>query len=271
MKAIPLYIFLFFLFTFSLSISFAQTAQDLFKSGNQKFKQQKLAEAITDYRKAIELDNTFAKAYHNMGNVYYILLDYDNALKNFNKAIELSPKDSEPYSSRGAMYYALKKYKDALRDLDKAIELDPTHPIAFFTRGTLFFSLNKKEDACKDWKKASALGYGEAYKKLKENCEGIVSIPQEIEVNPPKKAINPSTAKDYLISAEHKMELRDYDGAIADFTKSIELSPESGKAYFGRGSAKFAKHDNEGACQDWKKALSYGYKKAQEMIKDVCH
>jgi tetratricopeptide (TPR) repeat protein len=263
--------FLLFFCCMSGSVGFTQTAQDYFKSGNQKFKQQKLAEALADYRKAIESDKNFGKAYHNLGNVQFVLQDYENALKNFNKAIEITPKDCEPYCSRGAMYYALKKYKDALADLDKAIELNSNYPIAYYERGSLYFSLGKKEDACQDWKQATALGYGQAYKKLKENCEGIVTIPELREVTTPKKALNPTNSKEYTISGEHKVELRQYEAAILDFNKAIELDPTNGEAYFGRGSAKFALHDNTAACQDWKKALSHGYKQAKEMLKNVCH
>jgi len=41
------------------------------------------------------------------------------------------------------------------------------------------------------------------------------------------------------------------DGAIADFTKAIELDPKYAEAYKGRGNGKKAKGDQGGADADW--------------------
>jgi tetratricopeptide (TPR) repeat protein len=47
----------------------------------------------------------------------------------------------------------------------------------------------------------------------------------------------------------------DLDGAIADFTKAIELNPKFTAAYYDRGSAKANKGDLEGAIADCTKAI----------------
>jgi tetratricopeptide (TPR) repeat protein len=50
-------------------------------------------------------------------------------------------------------------------------------------------------------------------------------------------------------------ERKDFDGAIADCTKAIELSPELAKAFRLRGNAKRAKGDRFGAIDDLDRAL----------------
>ncbi len=57
-------------------------------------------------------------------------------------------------------------------------------------------------------------------------------------------------------------QIGDYENAIKDFTKVIELNPEnSSKIYFMRGLSKtlLTTEDKEGACQDIKKAIDLGY------------
>jgi tetratricopeptide (TPR) repeat protein len=47
----------------------------------------------------------------------------------------------------------------------------------------------------------------------------------------------------------------DYGGAIADFTV-IELDPKHPSAYVGRGTSRFYMGDHRGAIEDWQKAIA---------------
>lgn len=57
-------------------------------------------------------------------------------------------------------------------------------------------------------------------------------------------------------------QIGDYENAIKDFTKVIELNPENNSTiYFMRGLSKtlLITEDKEGGCQDIKKAIDLGY------------
>jgi tetratricopeptide (TPR) repeat protein len=60
-----------------------------------------------------------------------------------------------------------------------------------------------------------------------------------------------------LLSAEGdtKYNLKDYSGAIADYTKVIELKPEDDYAYSSRGDAKYKLEDYYGAIADYTKVI----------------
>ena len=62
----------------------------------------------------------------------------------------------------------------------------------------------------------------------------------------------------------------DYDGAIEDYSKALELDPTSSVSYFNRANSKFRKGDKRGACDDWKKAKEFGDETADESIKKYC-
>jgi lipoprotein NlpI len=62
-------------------------------------------------------------------------------------------------------------------------------------------------------------------------------------------------AHDYYNSASSKAAKRDWDGAIADLTKAIELKPNHAEAYYNRGFAKAAERDWDGAIADCTKAI----------------
>jgi len=74
------------------------------------------------------------------------------------------------------------------------------------------------------------------------------------------KAINlkPINTEDYLYRALSKQRLKDYTGALYDFTKAIELNPKNLIAYNNRAYTKIILKDLSGACEDWKKFEDLG-------------
>jgi tetratricopeptide (TPR) repeat protein len=52
--------------------------------------------------------------------------------------------------------------------------------------------------------------------------------------------------------------MSNYDGAIADFTKAIELDPKNAQVYRERSELRRLTHDYDGAMSDLNKAASLG-------------
>jgi tetratricopeptide (TPR) repeat protein len=68
-----------------------------------------LAEAASDYTKAIELDPSFGAAYTNRGNVRVLRNDLHGALADFRKALTLDPNDDVARQNLKAIQAALRK------------------------------------------------------------------------------------------------------------------------------------------------------------------
>ena len=66
--------------------------------------------------------------------------------------------------------------------------------------------------------------------------------------------IDPNNDLSYELRADAKSELRDYQGAINDYSKAIEINPKKVYLYNYRASAKRILGDNEGADKDDRKA-----------------
>ena len=79
------------------------------------------------------------------------------------------------------------------------------------------------------------------------------------------------TAKEYNKRGVSKNQLRDYYGAIADYTKAIELDPNYANAYKNRGISKENLGDLNNACADWKKAAELGVTDAAEWVAKQCN
>ena len=75
----------------------------------------------------------------------------------------------------------------------------------------------------------------------------------------------------YYNRGRAKRSLEDYKGAIADYTKAIELDSDDANAYFYRGDAKEMLGDFNGACEDWKIAVSLGNEEAKKWVANQCN
>jgi len=59
-------------------------------------------------------------------------------------------------------------------------------------------------------------------------------------------------------------------GAVADYTKAIEIDPKFAKAYCNRGQCKILLGQKDSACVDFSKAGVLGYTEAYEAISEYC-
>ena len=73
-------------------------------------------------------------------------------------------------------------------------------------------------------------------------------------------------ATNFYNSGVEKYDKGDYQGAIADYNKVIEINPQFTLAFLNRGIAKEDIGDLKGACEDWKVASSLGDKDAAQWV-----
>jgi Flp pilus assembly protein TadD len=68
---------------------------------------------------------TFAPAHNLLGRSYAVVGDYDNAVSSFKKVIELVPGVSEGYRNLGFLYLIKEDRAKARRFLSMALKLNP--------------------------------------------------------------------------------------------------------------------------------------------------
>ena len=74
--------------------------------------------------------------------------------------------------------------------------------------------------------------------------------------------IDPNYAAIYLVRGKAKYELKNYQGAIEDYTKAIEIKSDFASAHFNRGIAKASLKNYQGAIADYTKAIEINPKYA---------
>ena len=95
--------------------------------------------------------------YQNRANANFVMGEYDTAITDYNKAIELNQKEPSVYFSRGLAHFNKQSYTTAIADFDKVIELDPKEAMAYFKRGNALEKMGSFEKALSDYQKAVEL------------------------------------------------------------------------------------------------------------------
>ncbi len=95
--------------------------------------------------------------YQNRANANFVMGEYEAAITDYNKAIELNQKEPSIYFSRGLAHFNRQSFTLAIADFDKVIELDPKEAMAYFKRGNALEKTGSFEKALPDYQKAVEL------------------------------------------------------------------------------------------------------------------
>lgn len=147
------------------------------------------------FKKAIELDPKFAKAYAGLAGVYAIGVSMEEAETTINKALELDPDLAEAHAVRGFIKMFLDwDWNEAEKSLNRAVELDGNSVEALHWRGTLHQIRGKFDEAKADLKRAmeldptsanmtSDLGYIYFFAREFDEAEKLLKTAEMMESN----------------------------------------------------------------------------------------
>lgn len=233
------------------------------------------AQAVKDYKKAIECDPGDVDLYRALGDVQVALGDLDNAQDSYDKAIELyekqGVKDKEPGLNK------IKKIRQALpakyEDINALIEagrfdeaegickerisLNPGDYAAITQLGEIYWERNNRKKAIAIFRKVikkapdyplAYLMLGKAYvfeRKYEKGIEQLNIFKEKMELLP---EMNEET-KEFYISALHYMTyiysiMKMYKEMAVECKKILELDPEDQKAHYNLAVCYYVYYNN---------------------------
>ena len=177
---------------------------------------------------------------------------YEDAIKAFSTTIETIPHDFVAISNRGIAFFYISKYDEAIKDYTRAITISPGFADAYCNRGVAWAAKGNTDNAIADYTKAIEINpnYSEAYYNraaswaAKGNYgRAIADYTKDIESNPVYSKISEKNVSGYNDIIQRFSEVHfnrglifnakgNYDPAISDFEKAIEINPLSAEAYF---------------------------------------
>jgi Tfp pilus assembly protein PilF len=145
----------------TISITTLQAPKDArkaFDKGLEYIKKSKLAEARTEFEKAVQIDQHFAAAWCELGKMQAGAQDFDMARGSFRMAIQSDPKFPAPYLELSIIALEQKKWQEVSDLTETVVKLDPfDYPQAFLFNAAAHYNLRETAAAEKSVKEAERL------------------------------------------------------------------------------------------------------------------
>jgi predicted O-linked N-acetylglucosamine transferase (SPINDLY family) len=165
---------------------------------------------------------------HNyLGQVYYKMKNYDEAINNFNISIKLNNNVHVTYVNRGSIFEDLEEFEKAIEDYKKAIEINPKAYQAYNNIGNIYTKIGKFDESIKNLQIATLsneflpfYNLGCLFNRLNKNEEAIKSFDKSIE-------LNPRHISSYRNRAYTNLRFKKFILAISDYKKIKDIHEES--------------------------------------------
>jgi len=153
-----------------------------FFKGNAFFAIEQYDSSIAEFKRAVEIDKDYAKAYVNMGIVLDTTRKFLDARSAYERAIEINPEDVLAYCHLGFNYYSGGQHETAMECYQKALRIDPNSAQAHYNLGLAFANAKIFEEALVEWRKVIEVDPdGQLGKMAAENVQLIKTYMELVE------------------------------------------------------------------------------------------
>jgi tetratricopeptide (TPR) repeat protein len=190
--------------------------------------------AIEEYTQAIALNPDYAEAYIYRGAAYYnrgtFSSDsgqYELAVKDFRKVVVMKPGSYSAYLAQGAIYVHQNEYEKGIEEINKAIALNPHEGMAYVLRGFIYMQEKSKDPEKAIADASKVIDIGGLWSAMAYSNRGVTLL----------------------------FEKKQYDRAIDDLSRAIDLTPRNAPAYTARGIALAFKNQFNQALEDISRSI----------------
>lgn len=192
------------------------------------------ATAIAKYRAMIKLAPHLAAAYNNLGMLYFNAHDYEHAAEVLERGLQINPKMPTASAMLGMSDFQLGKDEKAEPLLRAALKANPTDNGIEIMLAHALINLKKYNDAAEylnDYLKRNPKDQQAWYmlgKNYLQMSEDALAKVQEID---------PNSVVAHEIAGEIDASMHNYDLALVEYKKAIDLAPHQPGTHMHMGEA----------------------------------
>lgn len=195
--------------------------------GNLLQKENKLDEAMIQYRRALEAKPNFFKALNNLGDALRINKDYPRAIATLQRAIENKPESAIAYNNLGIALQEQNDIEGAISCYQKALDLDRHYLSALNNLGLAFYAQNQLDKAIKPLKEAIRIDseYAEAHNSLAAVLQQLQRFDEAIDHCRTALRIRPNYSQAYGNWGIALVKQGKIKSAVDRFRQAVQLEP----------------------------------------------
>jgi len=153
----------------------------------------RMKDAQNCFQRSVDINPSRISAHINLGSVFILEGNSDNATEQFNAVLKLSPNDADANCDLGYISTLRGQFDDAIAYYNKAIQINPDFASAFHNRGLAFEAKNDWTNAIQDFRAAIRLdsNHASTHKHLgvaliheSQTNEAIAEFNRDLELNP---------------------------------------------------------------------------------------
>ena len=208
--------------------------------------------AIEKYVAMLKLAPHLAAGYNNLGALYFDRQDYEDAARVLRKGLQLNPDMPTASAVLGLSYMKMGQSQEAKAPLEAALRANPDDNNVEMALSRALINLREYGEAVghlthhlqRNPNDQQALYMlGKTYLQLSENALGRI---QEID---------PNSVMAHEVAGEIDESMHNYDGALVEFKKAVELAPKEPGTHFRLGDAYWAISKWDSASVEFREEL----------------
>ncbi len=190
--------------------------------------------AVARYEAILKAAPHLAPAYNNLGALYFDRRDYAAAARILERGLALDPRMTTASGVLGMSYLKLGRNEEARSRLQAAVTAHPADSTLHMSLARALLNLGEYEEAARELRgcvernpkdQAALYLLGKTYLQLSETT--LSKIP----------AINPDSVTAHEVTGEIDESMRNYDGALAEYSKAVQLGPDQPGTHYRLGTA----------------------------------
>jgi tetratricopeptide (TPR) repeat protein len=209
--------------------------------------------AIQKYRAMLKLAPHLAPAYNNLGMLLFTQRDYAQAAKVLEQGLKLNPDMPTASAMLGLSYAQMGEDGKAEPLLQAVVQANPNDDNAQIALARVLINLKRYDEATPHLKsfldrnpKDTQAWYllGKTYLQLSEDALGRIN------------QIDPNSVTAHIVAGEIDESMKNYDGALVEYKKAIDLAPKQPGTHEHMGNAFWVSGKWDSAQTEFKAELA---------------
>lgn len=235
-------------------------ARSTFFTENELYK-----EAELDAEKALSLDSTQMDYYRILSNAYFDNNHSLSAIKTAEKAIDKFPKSKETYLMLGEMLFILEQYQDGMITMDKLMKISPNNPEGLFIQGQILKEMGDTLQALDRYQTVveQDADHLDAYLQLALLTEGRADelnlryLDNALRIDSMNVTALLSRAQHYHFQGKFEQALKEYEIAILRQPQEPDFNYNLALMHLEMGQIAEESGNEENAKEHYKKAFHH--------------